>query len=82
MNRFEAVGIIREIFKRYPNVEGKSIKLLPPGETGLSDTFQIHVEVDDDVLLADDLRNIAEKHDLRIMIKDDWLIIYRPHSSV
>ncbi len=80
MDRQQAVDVIKEIFQRCDAVEGKSLKLLPPKEdNSLSNTFQIHVEMRDDICIKRCVQDISKKHKLATKLIDDWLIIYKPY---
>jgi hypothetical protein len=80
MNREQAVNIIKEIFEVCHAIEGKSLKLLPPQQdSALSHTFQIHVEIREDLAIHVCVENIANRHKLATKLTKDWLIIYKPY---
>jgi len=80
MNREQAVTVIKEIFEQCHQIEGKSLKLLPPkGNDALSNTFQIHIETNDNNFLILFVENIAKEHNLDVMCKDGYCIVYKPY---
>ncbi|MGD6851677.1 MAG: hypothetical protein ACQCN6_06420 [Candidatus Bathyarchaeia archaeon] len=81
MNREQAVNVIKQIFDRCQQTEGKSIKLMPPkGDTALAHTFQIHVQMTlGSEVLQTCVRVIAKENNLAVRIQDDWLIVYKPY---
>jgi hypothetical protein len=85
MDREQAVGIIKQICLNCQLVEGKSIKLLPSKEpNALSHTYQICIQQTASTsyeLLQLCVDNIAAKNNLSIMVKDGWLIIYKPYEK-
>jgi hypothetical protein len=83
MDRQKAVSFIKEIFEQCHSIEGKSIKLLPPKENNsLSSTFQIHIEVKDDLTLQSCVHKIAAKNNLAVAKKDGVLIVYKPYPNL
>ncbi|MGO8806730.1 MAG: hypothetical protein ACLQO7_09060 [Candidatus Bathyarchaeia archaeon] len=83
MNREQAVNIIKQIFEQCRFIEGKSLKLLPPkGNDALSNTYQIHVQVNSDALLADCIEGIAGKHNLAVTRKNGYCIVYKPYPNL
>lgn len=80
MNREQAVNVIKQIFEQCRFIEGKSLKLLPPkGNDALSNTYQIHIQVNSDELLAACVDDIAKKHNLVVMRKDGYCVMYKPY---
>jgi hypothetical protein len=83
MNRDQAVTVIKEIFEKCQMIGGKSLKLLPPkGNDTLSNTFQIYIETGDNNFLTLCVENIAKEHDLEVMCKDGYCIIYKPYPNI
>ena len=83
MNREQAVNVIKQLFEQCRFIEGKSLKLLPPkGNDALSNTYQIHVQVNSDPLLADYIDDIAGKNNLAVMRKDGYCIVYKPYPNL
>ena len=83
MNRKQAVTLIQEIFDKCQQIEGKSIKLLPPKDNNaLTNTYQIHIETKNDEVLVSCITNVAEKHNLAVRCKDGFCIVYKPYPNV
>ena len=82
MDREQAVGVLKQIFEQCRFIEGKSIKLLPPKEgNGLSNTFQIHIQIQTNEILPSCVTAIVKQHDLAVKQKDSLLIIYKPYPN-
>jgi hypothetical protein len=84
MNREQAINIIKQIFDKCKDVEGKSIKLMPPQEnSALSNTFQIHIQTSNmtNDIIQTCVEDIAEKNNLSVKVKNGWLIMYKPYPN-
>ena len=82
MDRKQAVTVIKEIVERCPEIEGRSITLLPPkNNDALSNTFQMHLR-DDDPILESYITNIAKEHGLDICQDENYLVVYKPHPEL
>ncbi len=79
MIRFEAAEILKEILVTCGNIEGKSVKLMPPdADSVLSKGCQIHIQkarCDVENLCV---RRIAKKYDLSVHVEDNFLVLYKP----
>jgi len=83
MNREQAVTIIKQIFDQCNRTEGKSIKLMAPrNNNSLSNTFQVHIQTGDDVVLMDCIRAIAHENGLEIKVKDGSVVVYKPYPDL
>jgi len=83
VNRDQAVGVIKLIFEQCSQIEGKSIKLLPPNANGaLADTFQIHIQTKDDDILQSCVARIAKEHGLAVKRKRGVFIVYKHYPNV
>jgi hypothetical protein len=83
MDREQAVNIIKEIFENCNAIEGKSLKLLPPQENNtLSNTFQIHIDVNGNSEIISCIQVIVQKHNLLVKVKDRWLTVYKPYPNL
>jgi hypothetical protein len=83
MDREQAVNIIKQIFDRCQQVEGKSIKLIQPEESSLSKTFEIHIQIlsGSSEVLESCVRDIAAQNNLAVKIKNGWLIVYKSYQK-
>ncbi len=83
MNREQAVNVIKQILEQCQFIEGKSLKLLPPkGNDALSNTYQIHIQVNSDEFLTSCVENVAKQHNLALMCKDGYCIVYKPYPDI
>ncbi len=83
MNRKEAVGVIKQLFEKCNNIEGKSIKLMAPDANNvLSRGCQIHVTTNHDESLESCVRKIVQKNCLGVHIEGTVLIVYKPQLKV
>jgi len=81
MDRKEAVTIVKQICKSCSLMEGKTIKLMPPkASNSLSNTYQIHIETKDEIILAC-AKAIAKKHNLAVKQKEGSVIVYKPYPD-
>lgn len=83
MDREQAVSVIKHIFEKCNQMQGKSMKLMPPKENNaLSNTFQIHIQTSDDEILKSCIKSIAKENGLSVKQKDSLLIVYKPYPNV
>jgi hypothetical protein len=83
MNRVEAIVVIKELFAQCRLLEGRSIKLLPPrANHALSDTFQIHIQTQDDFGLVSCVSAVASNHKLAVGQRDGLLVVYKPYQDI
>ena len=79
MLRFEAAEILKEILVTCDNIEGKSIKLMPPdADSVLSKGCQIHIQKATCDVENSCVRRIAKKYDLAVHVEDTFLVLYKP----
>jgi len=78
MNREQAVSVIKEIFDRCWEIEGKSLSLVPPNDNdALSDTFQT-----DDERLTSCIKDVAEKHNLAAYQEENYFVVCKHYSEL
>jgi hypothetical protein len=83
MDRKQAVAVIKQIFEHCSEIEGKSIKLMPPKEgNGLSNTFQIHIQINNDEFLKRCIETIAKEHNLATKEKNGLIVVYKPYPNI
>ena len=77
--RVEAVKILKEILVSCSNMEGKSVKIMPPGADSVtSKGYQIHIQNLGDGSGNSCIHRIAKKHDLSIRDEGTFFVIYKP----
>ena len=81
MDREEALRVIKDIFERCREIEGKSLTLLPPKDSGeLSHTFQIHIRTAEPILTSC-VEKIAKEHGLAGFQEENYFVVYKPHPK-
>ena len=81
MNREEALKVIKEIFERCREIEGKSLTLLPPKDRDeLSNTFQIRIRTTDPILKSC-VEDIVKGYDLVTLQEENFLVVYKHHPD-
>jgi len=83
MDRVQAVQVLKRIFEECKWVEGKSVKLIPPKNIdSLSNTFQIHIQTNDEDIIPSRLMTITKKNGLTVKERDGFIIIYKPYPNL
>ena len=83
MDREQAVTVIKQLFERCNQIEGKSIKLMPPKANGsLANTFQIHIQTREDEILQSCITGIAKENGLAVKRKRGLFIVYKRYANV
>ena len=83
MDREQAVYVLKQIFDECTWVEGKSVKLIPPKNVdSLSNTFQIHIQTNDEAILPNCIMTITKENGLMVKERDGFIIIYKPYPNL
>lgn len=83
MDRVKAVDVIKQIFDKCKQIEGKSIKLMPPtADSVLSNGCQIHITANPQDGLEVCLASIIEENELALELQEELLVIYKPLKNL
>ena len=78
MNRHEAVAFLKEIINTCENMSPDSVALIHSMDDQNSTGYQVHIKTVLDSETKQQLRNIAEKHNLVLKEEKGKVIIYKP----
>lgn len=79
LDRDRVVNLFRVIFDDCSQIEGKSLKLMPPdADSVYSKGYQIHFSIDKDENLEACIKRIAEANELATIKEKNILIIFNP----
>ncbi len=79
LDREKVTKLFKEISYRCRQIEGRSLRLMPPNADSVySKGYQIHISPNNDLLLQDCIERIAKSNYLAIAIEKDTLIIFNP----
>ena len=81
MNREDAVVIFKEILNLSEDVGLKSFNLQLSGENDrTSEGYQIRIAIFSDILIKQEIENLAKKHHLEVKEDTGEVIVYTPKS--
>jgi len=83
MDRVQAVQVLKRVFEECQWVEGKSVKLIPPKNIdSLSNTFQIHIQTNDEGIIPSCIITITKENGLTVKERDGFIIIYKSYPNL
>ena len=83
MDRVQAVQVLKRVFEERQWVEGKSVKLIPPKNIdSLSNTFQIHIQTNDEGIIPSCIITITKENGLTVKERDGFIIIYKSYPNL
>ena len=83
MDRVQAVQVLKRVFEECQWVEGKSVKLIPPKNIdSLSNTFQIHIQTNDEGIIPSCIMTITKENGLTVKERDGFIIIYKSYPNL
>ncbi len=78
LDRPIVVSFLKQAFEQCPQLEGKSIKLMPPNADSVhSKGYQIHIQPNS-VNFEKCMQPIIKKHNLSMIHEENTLIIFNP----
>jgi hypothetical protein len=79
LDRDKVIDFFKAIFITCTQVEGRSIKLMPPNaDSVFSKGYQIHISPNNNEFLGICIQKVAKKSELEIANEGDTLIIFNP----
>lgn len=79
LDRDKVVDLFKAIFITCSQIQGRSIKLMPPNADGVfSKGYQIHISPNINESLEACIQKVAKKRELEIANEGDTLIIFNP----